>query len=682
MKRFFDIFALCAITCTAILATGCKVTPLPAGSLVINSGITSNRLMIDGKEGASTTFAITSKYDWELAHCEGVRFEPSYGPAGSNQTIKATALQANNTLDEVRLGEVTFIVEKTRFVGIEAYQKPQVSIERNTERVVWIGANATAEVQFNVVCSSLDFDVVELGDITCKAANTNITTKSFRVTVTATEDNLLNEEPSIGHVEFEVAGVRQIGSVEVRQHKPLRTTESRVLINGSKGAEYVLSVDTPFEFKATTTSPAITLAQSGNNITITALSDNTSGKDVKLGEVAVALVQNSACTHNVEVWQRPDKAPHTMMVYMLGTALNSYFQGNVRMILKALEADILGSSRIVIFQQNTTQTGTIYEAQYDAATGKASTRTLESVDLPVQYNAQMLTDILCRMADVAPAHKYSLMFGSHGKGWLPKENSVSMLRAGRDRIKRIWTPLPGMPDVRHLGDGSSTQINTDEFGRAVADADLKFEFIVLDCCYMSSVEALYDMRHAAHYILASPCEVLAAGLPYTDIIPLLIDIDNYNLDAAANCFVDYYMNSGMSSHVSACAAVTDCELLDELAEAMRSVNAAAQKAYSAEDIQPFDGVHFINNPTHIFFDLEDFVLQSCADEQAVAAFVKVLDRAVTSRYHTPTFFSVYNGLDNPIRHYSGITTSAPIESNSESAYIDEWRKTAWYKATH
>lgn len=681
MKRFFDILSLCTIICTAIFTAGCNVTPLPPGSLVINSGISSNRLMIDGKEGASTSFAISSKYNWEMAHCEGVRFEPSYGPAGDNQIIKAIALQPNNTLEEVRLDEVTFIVEKTRFVGIEAYQRPQVNIERN-ERVVWVDANATAEVQFNVTCSSIDFDVVASGDITCKAANTNITTKSFRVTVAATEDNLMNETPSIGHVEFEVNGVRQIGSIEVRQHKPLRTTESRVMVNGSKGAEYVLSVETPFAFRATTTSQNIALTQSGNNITITALSDNESESDVKLGEVVISLEKNSACTHSVEVWQRLLKAPHTMMVYMFGTALNSYFQSNVRMILKALEADILGSSRVVIFQQSTTQTGTLYEALYDAATGKASAHALGTVDLPVQYNAQMLTDVFSRMAEIAPAHKYSLLFGSHGRGWIPKESAVTMLRAGRDRIERIWTPMPGTPEIRHLGDGTSTRIDTDEFGRAVADAGLKFEFIVLDCCYMSNVEALYDMRHTAHYILASPCEVLAAGMPYTDIIPLLIDINHYDLDAAADCYVNYYMNSGVSAHISACAAVTDCEQLDALADAMRSVNTAAQKAYSADDIQPFDGVHFINNPTHIFFDLEDFVLQSCADERAVASFVKQLDRTVTSRYHTPTFFSVYNSLDNPIRHYSGITTSAPIESNSASAYIDEWRETAWYKATH
>lgn len=682
MKRTLNILSLCATICTVLLSVGCEVKPLPAGSLVVNSGIVSNRLEIDGREGASTTFVITSKYNWEIAHCDGVRFEPSYGEAGNNIAITATALQANNTMEVVRLGDVTFIVEKTRFVGIEAYQRPQVIVERNNERIVWVDANAGAEASFDVICSDLDFEVVAKGNITCKAANTDITKKRFRVTAQATTDNLSNEEPTIGHVEFEVEGVRQVGSVEVCQHKALRTDASSVKINGTAGSEYTFSIETPFSFEVTSTSQAISFTKSGNDIKITALADNHDDKDALLGEIIISLAENSACREHVKVWQRPHKAQHTMMIYMLGTALQSYFQSNVRMILSALEADILGSSRIIIFSQNTTQTGELFEAQYDAATGKASTHSLGTIDLPIHYNEQMFSDILSRMAKEAPAHKYSLLFGSHGRGWLPKESSTTMSRAGGDRIKRIWTPLPGMPEIRHMGDSSSTQINTDEFGRAVVNAGLYFEFIVMDCCYMSNVEALYDMRHAARHILASPCEVMAAGFPYNEIIPLLINIENYNLDAAARRFVDFYSSNHTSSRISACVAVTDCGQLEALATVMKGVNAAVNKPYSADDVQPYDGVHFLNNPTHIFFDLEDFVMRSCADEQQVNAFIKQLDKTVASRYHTPTFFSVYNGLDNPINHYSGITTSAPIESNRSSAYIDEWRETAWYKATH
>ena len=63
--------------------------------------------------------------------------------------------------------------------------------------------------------------------------------------------------------------------------------------------------------------------------------------------------------------------------------------------------------------------------------------------------------------------------------------------------------------------------------------------------------------------------------------------------------------------------------------------------------------------------------------EAVTAFKEQLAKAVTSRYHTPMFYSAYNGVLNDINYYSGISTSASVE-----VYADEWAKTEWYKATH
>ena len=38
---------------------------------------------------------------------------------------------------------------------------------------------------------------------------------------------------------------------------------------------------------------------------------------------------------------------------------------------------------------------------------------------------------------------------------------------------------------------------------------------------MASIETLYDLRHAVDYVVASPCEIMAAGFPYDRILPHL-----------------------------------------------------------------------------------------------------------------------------------------------------------------
>jgi len=122
--------------------------------------------------------------------------------------------------------------------------------------------------------------------------------------------------------------------------------------------------------------------------------------------------------------------------------------------------------------------------------------------------------------------------------------------------------------------------------------------------------------------------------------------------------------------------------MDALAQAVKRVNEAGTQEFDLNELQAYEGISSYYNPTHIFYDLEDYVRRSCADPDAVRAFSEQLDKTVSSRYHTEKFYSAYNGLANEINYYSGITTSAPMELDPESAYIEEWRQTAWYRATH
>ena len=82
---------------------------------------------------------------------------------------------------------------------------------------------------------------------------------------------------------------------------------------------------------------------------------------------------------------------------------------------------------------------------------------------------------------------------------------------------------------------------------------------------MSSIEALYDLRGCADRIIASPCEVMAAGFNYTDILPhLLADAGtSYDLPGVCSEYHDYYMNRATTK--SGCIALTVTGELEPLA---------------------------------------------------------------------------------------------------------------------
>ena len=200
---------------------------------------------------------------------------------------------------------------------------------------------------------------------------------------------------------------------------------------------------------------------------------------------------------------------------------------------------------------------------------------------------------------------------------------------------------------------------------------------------MSNVESAYDLKDVTDYILASPCEVMASGMPYNEIIPIMISDAplKERLNGSAKAFVDYYTNNKTGIYSSACSAVIDCSELDNLATAAKQANAALVNV-DPQTIQFYDGISASRNPTHIFFDLEHYVTLSCTDAAAVTAFTEQMARTVSGQYHTKTFYSAYNNLANAINYYSGITTSAPILNVAGSAYKEEWKQTSWYKATH
>ena len=237
--------------------------------------------------------------------------------------------------------------------------------------------------------------------------------------------------------------------------------------------------------------------------------------------------------------------------------------------------------------------------------------------------------------------------------------------------------------VRHIGDTTSTQLDTTEIAGALKSTGCHLSYIIFDACYMANVESAYDLKEVTDYILGSACEIIANGMPYGDILPIMASTSPLldRLNNSAKAFVDYYKNNRQGAYSSACSAVIDCRQLDALAEVTKRVNGSLQRI-DPNSVQSYDGINLTRNPTHIFFDIEDYVIKSCTDADAVAAFSAQLYRTVTGLHHTKTFYSAYNNKANEINYYSGLTTSAPIMLHAMSAYVPEWKECAWYLATH
>lgn len=245
-------------------------------------------------------------------------------------------------------------------------------------------------------------------------------------------------------------------------------------------------------------------------------SETNTGRDLhRLGQLTVALDDGSA-NRTVDLQQRPQAARQTLLMYFCGTDLYSYYKNNLSDVAKALSRNILPLGRIVAFTQPAAGEGYVVEYRYDEAANACERDTLiRYTPLPGRTtDPAVMERILGDMAAAAPAERFGLHLASHAKGWLPASiESSSWLRSNARRTDDLWRKIPGAAETRWFGHDRGRYMDISELAAAIDGSGVRFDYLLFDACFMSSVEALYDLRRAADYIVASPCEVMAHGFP-------------------------------------------------------------------------------------------------------------------------------------------------------------------------
>lgn len=374
----------------------------------------------------------------------------------------------------------------------------------------------------------------------------------------------------------------------------------------------------------------------------------------------------------------------TLVVYFMGRSLNRWFNQNINDMRTAVASGALPEDcHLIYFIQDKPYEGHIVEITADKKHGWVETEHAR-IDLADEIAPEQVKALVLRMVELAPADEYALLTACHGKGWLPSEADLSYGEWSEFSVGKpsghnpIWRPREDALETRSLGESGKGQYTTalytvEEYADALEATSIKFRYILFDACFMSNIESLYALRRTADHIVASPCEIMARGVPYHRVLRYMFPTVDSEADLGALCkaFYDFY-NEEYSVR-SGCISTTVCSELEALAAAARRIaeSGTAPSDIDPEALQTYEGAY-----PHAFFDLRDYMLASCTDETLREDFMRQLDRTVINRYNTPEFYSVYNAGYNEIASYSGISTSAP-----SVLYRTEWNATEWAQAT-
>jgi hypothetical protein len=241
--------------------------------------------------------------------------------------------------------------------------------------------------------------------------------------------------------------------------------------------------------------------------------------------------------------------------------------------------------------------------------------------------------MLNRVRKYWPAASYGLLVLSHGTGWLPAEMSY---------------PTPALKSVILDGGvtGGGNYMELADFAEAIP---FPLDFIIFDVCFMGSVEVCYELRDKAAYIVASPAEVLVPGFVYETMMQRLF-MSEPDLTAVAREFYEFYDRQYGESR-SATVSVVKTSELEPLAAAVG--DAIRQNPLPADigNIQTFG-----YGRSKIYFDLLDYMQKLLPGNSSVQT---ALDRCVTYRAHTPSYYSMGTGNLQEIGAFGGLSTYIP-----------------------
>jgi len=358
--------------------------------------------------------------------------------------------------------------------------------------------------------------------------------------------------------------------------------------------------------------------------------------------------------------------------------LYNYFQQNIADLETGIAGQNgLGDNKVMVFMASNATEGVLYQIKYEK--GACVHDTIKTYQNKQFNTASWITYILNQVKSYAPADTFAMNVGSHGMGWLYAE-SEGASSAFSVRMKNVARQKAAKMPTRWFG-GISVMTDIATLAEGIAASGVgKLQYLLFDDCFMQNIETVYELKDVTEYLVASPTEILAFGMPYSKIWPYLA-AKNPDYQAVCDKFYEFYSGYTYDGqpYPYGTLGISKCSEIDSLAAIVKEINAV--DTLDLNDSQRAALQAYEPLSKHLFFDLSDVIASYCSDSTLLAKFQTQLGKTVPYTCHTESFYSSmrfgYNVVK--INSFCGISTSAPSIDPQVTGY---YTRTGWYKATN
>ncbi len=368
-----------------------------------------------------------------------------------------------------------------------------------------------------------------------------------------------------------------------------------------------------------------------------------------------------------------DESCHqTTLIYFMGTSLKSYFNTNISDAQAAIASGALGKGgRFLYLLPSSYYSATLYELiQSGDECSKVEIKSYAFNSLLSSSVAEVINDVKSYVDYKEGAMSLNMVLSGHGTGWVLQDHPYLK---STTTTQSIWDKAEGALQTRFMGGSTDGCMDIEDLLVGIEGSDTKFGFLLFDMCFMSNIELLYRIRECSEYIVASPCEVMGTGFPYTYVLPHFYTENGYNFDMVAVCEIynDYYTN--IASYKYGCVAMCVTGELDTLVDTMKNMTF---ESIDADELQTYEQLS--NN---VFYDFGQFVNLAAANDYNLEAFSEQFDYTfpVAARLHTDQYYTALTGTQYgayDVNYYSGVSTSDP-----SIMFRDDWVIEPWAIAT-
>ncbi|MGN0237547.1 MAG: clostripain-related cysteine peptidase [Lepagella sp.] len=375
---------------------------------------------------------------------------------------------------------------------------------------------------------------------------------------------------------------------------------------------------------------------------------------------AAFMLSLFSCSNNDEPSpiedKEADKVSRTILIYAINnSSLASDFSDDSREILKGVKEAAQSDARVLLYRYDNQATCGLYRVDLDK-NNEAYFQLLKSYERKqTSTSPDRISEVITDALALYPNSKYDMIFWGHGSSWVPKFT-------GHD----LATDGPQKAYGGEYNGGKNASVNyTDIDELAEAIPDHRFQTIWFDCCYMSGIEVIYQLRNKCDYLVAYPTEIYTPGMPYDLSLPYLMSRE-HDLVAAAKAIADYYKGTCYT------VSVIDMSKLEPVAD-------VAARVFKAGDVRPDNNTLLKYSTSTISLPLYD--LRQYLGEIATLNGNAPLAEEVINAVDNMVIFHAESNIDFNKRYWdvtkiSGVSISAfPGGSTKEDDY---YRTLDWY----